>query len=79
MNLVKASDKAPTPSGINATELAISDAKATSGISPLVGAFPVFSDCWHQRSGRRPGLHSGATAAFGFRPPLRPNILQPSV
>ena len=111
MNLVKASDKAPTPSGINATELAIvdvvierlimrarkqwfpsdnssapttdlhheSDAKATSGISPLVGAFPVFSDCGHQRSGRRPGLHSGATAAFGFRPPLRLNILQPSV
>lgn len=110
MNLVKANDKAPTPSGNNAIELAIvdvvierlimltrkqwfpsnnssapatdlhheSDAKATYG-TPLVGTFPVFSDCGHQRYGHRPGLHSGATAAFGFRPPLRLNILQPSV
>ena len=111
MNIVKANDKAPTPSGINATELAVvdvvierlimltrkqwfpsdyppapttdlhheSDAKASAGNATLVGSFPVFSDCGHQRSGSHPGLYTGATAAFGLRPALHTHILQTSV
>ena len=56
-----------------------SDAKASAGNATLVGFFPVFSDCGHQRSGRHPGLYTGATAAFGLCPALHTHILQTSV
>lgn len=63
------SDNSPAPTtGLHHE----SDAKTSTGTLMSAGTFPVFSDCGHQRSGRLLGLHSGVTAAFGFRPPAAP-------